>query len=52
VTVTLADGAPQAKGRTWTAEDYAKRDAALATLGLSLPQRRLRPPRGANTSLS
>ena len=40
MTVTLADGVPQAHGRTWTAEDYAKRDAAMARLGLT-PHRRV-----------
>ena len=30
VTVALTEGLPEARGRTWTAEDYAKRDAAMA----------------------
>ncbi|HEV8190782.1 MAG TPA: hypothetical protein VGP82_04755 [Ktedonobacterales bacterium] len=33
VTVALTEGMPEARGHTWTAEDYAKRDAAMAALG-------------------
>lgn len=32
--VSLAQSMPLAQGRTWTADDYATRDAALARLGL------------------
>jgi len=35
VTVALAEGAPVTSGRTWTAEEYAKRDAALVALGIT-----------------
>lgn len=32
--VSLTDGAPVARGRTWTSSDYAIRDARLAALGV------------------
>jgi hypothetical protein len=34
--VTTANGAPPVRGRTWTAAEYARRNAARATLGLGL----------------
>jgi hypothetical protein len=34
VTVALTEGVPESRGRSWTAEDYARRDAALARLGM------------------
>ena len=43
--------APAARGRTWTATDYATRDAMRAALGLSPqgsgrnPRRRSNPPK-------
>ena len=35
MTVTLVEEVPEAQGRQWTADDYATRDAALASLGIS-----------------
>jgi hypothetical protein len=40
VTVALTANTPQARGRTWTAEDYAKRDAAMAALGFRFGKQR------------
>ncbi len=37
--VSLTEGMPSAQGRTWTAEDYARRDARFAALGLQLAPR-------------
>ena len=39
VTVALTEGLPEARGHTWTAEDYATRDATMAALGLRFEQR-------------
>lgn len=36
MTVALTQGLPEARGHTWTPEDYARRDASLAALGLSV----------------
>src|SRR5262249_61182470 len=48
VTVARACGRYQARGRTWTAAAYARRDAALQALGLPALRSRslspLRPP--------
>ncbi|HEV8189972.1 MAG TPA: hypothetical protein VGP82_00570 [Ktedonobacterales bacterium] len=36
MTVALVERAPAVRGRTWTAEDYATRNATLAALGITL----------------
>ncbi|HEV8192306.1 MAG TPA: hypothetical protein VGP82_12635, partial [Ktedonobacterales bacterium] len=42
VTVALTERLPEARGRSWTAEDYARRDARLVQLGL-VPRPRRAP---------
>lgn len=39
MTIALSQGVPEARGRQWTAEDYATRDAVLAQLGLTFTRR-------------
>lgn len=38
--VALTDDAPEVAGQTWTADDYATRDAQLVRLGLPPVRRR------------
>jgi hypothetical protein len=40
VTVALTQGMPEARGHTWTTEDYDRRDAAFAALGMEPPRRK------------